>query len=131
MQLITNRSLHAGTVVIAQMFEWNWDSVAAECTSFLGPAGYGFVQGKVKRLSEIILFRIVDAFSSYFSEPRLGTRSRSRMVDGLSARIVHPHVETGQSIPVPEHDRYMSRSWRQGHSRLVVSRKKLTGTRRA
>ena len=33
--------------VIAQMFEWNWDSVAAECTSFLGPAGYGFVQGKV------------------------------------------------------------------------------------
>jgi len=26
------------------MFEWNWDSVAAECTRFLGPAGYGFVQ---------------------------------------------------------------------------------------
>ncbi|KAH9987051.1 glycoside hydrolase family 13 protein [Russula vinacea] len=26
------------------MFEWNWASVAAECTSFLGPAGYGFVQ---------------------------------------------------------------------------------------
>ncbi|KAH9981799.1 glycoside hydrolase family 13 protein [Russula compacta] len=33
-----------GNVVIAQMFEWTWDSVAAECTSFLGPAGYGFVQ---------------------------------------------------------------------------------------
>jgi hypothetical protein len=33
-------------VVIAQMFEWNWDSVAAECTTFLGPAGYGFVQGE-------------------------------------------------------------------------------------
>ena len=32
--------------VIAQMFEWNWDSVAAECTSFLGPAGYGYVQGE-------------------------------------------------------------------------------------
>jgi len=32
--------------VIAQMFEWNWDSVAAECTNFLGPAGYGFVQGE-------------------------------------------------------------------------------------
>jgi len=30
--------------VIAQMFEWTWDSVAAECTNFLGPAGYGFVQ---------------------------------------------------------------------------------------
>jgi hypothetical protein len=34
--------------VIAQMFEWDWDSVAAECTNFLGPAGYGFVQGAVK-----------------------------------------------------------------------------------
>ena len=45
-ELITNRSLR-GSDVIAQMFEWNWDSVAAECTSFLGPAGYGFVQGKV------------------------------------------------------------------------------------
>ncbi|KII86838.1 glycoside hydrolase family 13 protein [Plicaturopsis crispa FD-325 SS-3] len=30
--------------VIAQMFEWDWDSLAAECTNFLGPAGYGFVQ---------------------------------------------------------------------------------------
>lgn len=26
------------------MFGWNWNSVAAECTSFLGPAGVGFVQ---------------------------------------------------------------------------------------
>jgi hypothetical protein len=26
------------------MFEWTWDSVAAECTNFIGPAGYGFVQ---------------------------------------------------------------------------------------
>ncbi|KAF7349720.1 Alpha-amylase [Mycena sanguinolenta] len=26
------------------MFEWNWDSIAAECTNFIGPAGYGFVQ---------------------------------------------------------------------------------------
>ncbi|KAJ7093291.1 glycoside hydrolase [Mycena belliarum] len=26
------------------MFEWNWDSVAAECANFIGPAGYGFVQ---------------------------------------------------------------------------------------
>lgn len=21
------------------MFEWNWDSIAAECTNFIGPAG--------------------------------------------------------------------------------------------
>lgn len=26
------------------MFEWNWNSVAAECTDFIGAAGYGFVQ---------------------------------------------------------------------------------------
>ncbi|KAI0635064.1 glycoside hydrolase [Trametes polyzona] len=30
--------------VIIQMFEWTWDSVAAECTNFIGTAGYGFVQ---------------------------------------------------------------------------------------
>ncbi|KAJ7144895.1 alpha-amylase [Mycena crocata] len=29
---------------IVQLFEWPWDSVASECTSFLGPAGYGYVQ---------------------------------------------------------------------------------------
>ncbi|KAJ7443198.1 glycoside hydrolase [Mycena galericulata] len=35
----------AGTkTVIIQMFEWDWDSLAAECTNFIGPAGYGFVQ---------------------------------------------------------------------------------------
>ncbi|CUA75640.1 alpha-amylase [Rhizoctonia solani] len=30
--------------VIIQMFEWSWDSIAAECIDFIGPAGYGFVQ---------------------------------------------------------------------------------------
>jgi alpha-amylase len=30
--------------VIATLFEWNWPSVAAECRTFLGPAGYGYVQ---------------------------------------------------------------------------------------
>ncbi|ANC31012.1 carbohydrate-binding module family 20 domain-containing protein [Isoptericola dokdonensis] len=30
--------------VIANLFQWTWDSVAAECTSSLGPAGYGYVQ---------------------------------------------------------------------------------------
>ena len=27
------------TDVIIQMFEWNWDSIALECTEFIGPAG--------------------------------------------------------------------------------------------
>ncbi|TFK51273.1 glycoside hydrolase [Heliocybe sulcata] len=26
------------------MFEWDWASLASECTNFLGPAGYGYVQ---------------------------------------------------------------------------------------
>ena len=30
--------------VIANLWEWNWDSVASECTNVLGPAGYGAVQ---------------------------------------------------------------------------------------
>ncbi|KAH9058949.1 glycoside hydrolase [Lactarius deliciosus] len=38
------RSSSVNKAVIAQMFEWTWDSVAAECTTFLGPAGYAFVQ---------------------------------------------------------------------------------------
>ncbi|WFE41693.1 alpha-amylase family glycosyl hydrolase [Micromonospora sp. WMMD998] len=33
-----------GKKVIVQLFEWNWTSVASECTSTLGPAGYGYVQ---------------------------------------------------------------------------------------
>ena len=30
--------------VMANLFEWNWASVANECTTVLGPAGYGGVQ---------------------------------------------------------------------------------------
>jgi alpha-amylase len=30
--------------VIANLFEWNWNSVGNECTTVLGPAGYGGVQ---------------------------------------------------------------------------------------
>ncbi|MEV5796530.1 hypothetical protein [Streptomyces collinus] len=30
--------------VIANLWEWNWDSIASECTHVLGPAGYGAVQ---------------------------------------------------------------------------------------
>lgn len=30
--------------VIIQMFQWSWNSIASECTSFIGPAGYGYVQ---------------------------------------------------------------------------------------
>ncbi|KAF8650166.1 hypothetical protein AX16_005400 [Volvariella volvacea WC 439] len=40
------RNLIVSRPVIVQMFEWNWDSIADECTNFLGPAGYGYIQGK-------------------------------------------------------------------------------------
>ncbi|MGW3042150.1 carbohydrate-binding module family 20 domain-containing protein [Kitasatospora sp. NPDC001159] len=33
-----------GGDVIANLFEWNWSSVAGECTSVLGPKGYGAVE---------------------------------------------------------------------------------------
>lgn len=42
------RAPTAAKNVIVQMFEWDWDSIAAECTDFLGPNGYGFVQGQSK-----------------------------------------------------------------------------------
>ncbi|KAF8194755.1 glycoside hydrolase superfamily [Mycena galopus ATCC 62051] len=42
--VMQSRTPSGTNTVIVQMFEWDWDSVAAECTSFLGPAGYGFVQ---------------------------------------------------------------------------------------
>ncbi|KAF8596150.1 glycoside hydrolase family 13 protein [Ceratobasidium sp. AG-I] len=38
------RAPSGSKTVIIQMFEWTWDSIAAECTNFIGPAGYGFVQ---------------------------------------------------------------------------------------
>jgi len=30
--------------VILNLFQWTWDAVAAECTSTIGPAGFGYVQ---------------------------------------------------------------------------------------
>ncbi|MCJ1479572.1 hypothetical protein MMC13_008258 [Lambiella insularis] len=30
--------------VVVQLFEWPWDSIAQECTGFLGPNGYAYVQ---------------------------------------------------------------------------------------
>ncbi|TRM62854.1 glycoside hydrolase family 13 protein [Schizophyllum amplum] len=40
---VQSRAVSAAPV-IAQMFQWSWDSVAQECTTFLGPAGYSYVQ---------------------------------------------------------------------------------------
>ncbi|EMD36390.1 glycoside hydrolase family 13 protein [Gelatoporia subvermispora B] len=42
--ILSARAPSTAKTVIAQMFEWTWESIAAECEAFLGPAGYGFVQ---------------------------------------------------------------------------------------
>ncbi|KAF9039953.1 glycoside hydrolase family 13 protein [Panaeolus papilionaceus] len=42
--ILESRNPSGSKSVIIQMFQWNWDSIAAECTDFIGPAGYGFVQ---------------------------------------------------------------------------------------
>ncbi|CAE6470959.1 unnamed protein product [Rhizoctonia solani] len=41
---IHSRAPSGSKTVIIQLFEWSWDSIAAECTNFIGPAGYGYVQ---------------------------------------------------------------------------------------
>ncbi|KAG6865216.1 hypothetical protein C0991_004417 [Blastosporella zonata] len=41
---LASRAPSGSKTVIIQMFEWTWNSIASECTSFIGPAGYGFVQ---------------------------------------------------------------------------------------
>ena len=45
--VLSARSPSDSKTVIIQMFEWDWESVAAECKDFIGPAGYGFVQGSI------------------------------------------------------------------------------------
>ena len=98
------------------MFEWNWDSVAAECTSFLGPAGYGYVQGE--RFEAHGCARVSYA-DPYLSEPCAGTHPGPPMVDGLPTCLVHHHVETRHAGAVREHDPLLPRSWRRGNCWFV------------
>ncbi len=76
-QVVTNQS------VGVQMFEWTWNSLAKECTSNLGPAGYDWVE--VSPPQEHI---IGDQWwthyqpTSYKIESNLGTRTEfAAMVD--------------------------------------------------
>lgn len=85
--------------VIVQMFEWAWDSVALECTSFIGPAGYGYVQGVV---FDLLFYTRILYLVTNPSEPAPGTRHRRTVVDGLPSRVLHPHFKTRGSHPVPK-----------------------------
>ncbi|QRW17462.1 alpha-amylase [Rhizoctonia solani] len=40
---VSPRFPNGSKTVTIQMFQWSWNSIAAECTNFIGPAGYGFV----------------------------------------------------------------------------------------
>ncbi|MEU7617320.1 alpha-amylase family glycosyl hydrolase [Micromonospora rifamycinica] len=69
--------------VIANLFEWNWTSVAAECRTTLGPRGYGYVQ--VSPPQEHVTgnqWWVAYQPVSYRIESRKGTRAQFRaMVD--------------------------------------------------
>jgi hypothetical protein len=80
----------AAKTVIVQMFEWTWDSIATECTNFLGTAGYGYVQGAY--FSTLSLESNLTLFA--FSESRTGTYRRATMVDGLSTGIIQSYFKT-------------------------------------
>ena len=84
--------------VIAQMFEWNWESVAAECTNFLGPAGYGYVQGAL--CDETWMRRWILMNSPLRSEPAAGAYPGPPVVDGLPTRIIQPGLEARRSHAV-------------------------------
>jgi alpha-amylase len=61
--------------VMANLFEWNWDSVATECTTVLGPGGYGGVQ----------------------VAPPADSLKRTKLGDG-SDTILHPWWEVYQPV---------------------------------
>jgi len=63
--------------VIANLFEWNWTSVASECQNFLGPRQYGYVQisppqEHVRGEQWWVAYQPV----SYLIESRKGTRAQ-------------------------------------------------------
>lgn len=89
----TSKDAAAGTPprddkdVILNLFQWTWDSVAAECTTTVGPAGFGYVQ--VSPPNEHVTgtewwtsYQPV----SYRIESKLGTRAEfAAMVDACHA----------------------------------------------
>lgn len=96
--------------VIVQMFEWTWDSVAAECTAFLGPAGYGFVQVSPPQ-------EHIQGMEGYYICLSLSNKPsvRNSMVDGLPACFLYTHLKAGRSHPILQHDYDLSQCWSRCH----------------
>lgn len=92
--------------VMANLFEWNWPSVAKECTSVLGPAGYGGVQvsapqDSLKRTklgdgSDVVLHPWWEVFQpvSYALTSRMGNEAEFKaMVKTCRAAGVKVYVD--------------------------------------
>jgi alpha-amylase len=100
-------SLTGSKKVIADLFEWNWNSVASECRNFLGPRGYGYVQVSppqehVRGQQWWLAYQPV----SYRIESRKGTRAQFQsMVNACHGAGVQVIVDavvnhmTGQGDP--------------------------------
>ena len=60
-----------------QLFQWTWDAIAAECTSTLGPAGYGWVLTSPPQ-EHVLGPQWWTGYQpvSYLVESRLGTREQ-------------------------------------------------------
>ena len=95
---LSGRSPTGAKIVIAQMFQWSWDSIAAECENFLGQAGYGFVQGSMS--SNYPLTLMADPF--VLSESLARAYRWSPVVDGLPGRILYFNFQAWQSRSIPE-----------------------------
>ncbi|WP_149263246.1 carbohydrate-binding module family 20 domain-containing protein [Actinomadura sp. K4S16] len=94
-------SLNASDVT-ANLWEWNWPSVAAACTDHLGPAGYGAVQVAPPAESVSLASTSDGAHPwwevyqpvSYGLTSRLGTRAQfSAMVNACHAAGVRVYVD--------------------------------------
>ncbi|MDH2424922.1 carbohydrate-binding module family 20 domain-containing protein [Sphaerisporangium sp. TRM90804] len=84
--------------VIANLFAWNWPSVSAECTSVLGPAGYGGVQvsppqDSLKRSGVHSWWELYQP-AAYDINGRLGTRAQfASMVQACHAAGVKVYAD--------------------------------------
>lgn len=87
-----------GRDVIVNLFMWPWDSVAAECTDVLGPAGYGGVQvsppqDSLKRSGDHPWWEIYQP-AGYTLTGRMGDRAAfKRMVDACHAAGVKVYAD--------------------------------------
>ncbi|THV21704.1 carbohydrate-binding module family 20 domain-containing protein [Glycomyces paridis] len=101
-----------GDSSIIELFEWNWNSIAQECTDFLGDSGYTHI--KVSPPQEHILASDTNTPDnwwiqyqpvSYELDSRLGTRAEfESMVDtcaaegvGIIADVVINHMAAGST----------------------------------